>query len=55
MKQMVDEENCQFIIATHSPILMAFPNAQILHFNDDFIENILYDDVEHVELTRSFL
>jgi predicted ATPase len=30
---MVDEHNAQFIIATHSPILMAFPDATILSFD----------------------
>ena len=54
MKQMVSE-SCQFIIATHSPILMAFPSAQILLFDEAEIKEIAYDDVEHVSLTRSFL
>ena len=31
------KKNSQFIIATHSPILMAFPNAQILEFSKDGI------------------
>ncbi|MDA0838319.1 MAG: AAA family ATPase [Planctomycetota bacterium] len=54
MKEMV-EQNCQFIIATHSPILMAFPNARILNFDSIPVSEIPYDDVEHVSLTRSFL
>ena len=54
MKQMVSE-SCQFIIATHSPILMAFPDAQILFFDEADIKEVAYDDVEHVSLTRSFL
>ena len=33
LKQMV-AENAQFIIATHSPILMAFPDAEILNFDE---------------------
>jgi len=47
--------NAQFIIATHSPIIMAYPNATILSFDGDRIENIAYDDLEHVQITRSFL
>lgn len=46
--------NCQFIIATHSPILMALPGARILNF-DNRIESIEWQDVEHVAITRAFL
>ena len=46
--------NCQFIIATHSPILMALPGARILNF-DQRIEPIEWQDVEHVAITRAFL
>jgi predicted ATPase len=48
------KSNCQFIIATHSPILMALPGALILQF-DQTIQSVAWDDVEHVEITRSFL
>ena len=48
-------EDCQFIVATHSPIVMALPEAQILLFDDGRIEPVAYDDVEHVRITRSFL
>jgi predicted ATPase len=54
MKQMT-EESCQFIIATHSPIIMAFPEAQIVSFDGSAITPIEYDDVDHVALTKSFL
>jgi predicted ATPase len=54
MKEMV-EQQCQFIIATHSPILMAFQDARILSFDSVPVSEIQYDDVEHVTLTRSFL
>lgn len=46
--------NCQFIVATHSPILMALPGATILNF-DQRIEPIAWEDVEHVAVTRAFL
>ena len=46
---------CQFIIATHSPILMAVPGAEILYFSENRIEQIDYNEVEHVTLTRSFI
>ncbi len=48
-------EGCQFVIATHSPILMALPGAAILLVADGRIEPVAYDDVEHVRLTRAFL
>jgi predicted ATPase len=45
----------QFIIATHSPILLAYPNATILNFDEGYIRPIAYDDLEHVTVTRNFL
>ena len=54
LKEMVDQE-AQFIIATHSPILMAFQGARILSFDDHPVREAYYDDVEHVSLTRAFL
>jgi predicted ATPase len=54
LKQMV-AQNCQFLIATHSPILMAYPDATILSFDETPIQPVAYDDLEHVAITRSFL
>jgi predicted ATPase len=54
LKEMV-EEQAQFIIATHSPIIMAFPGASILSFDKYPISEVSYDEVEHVTLTKSFL
>jgi len=54
LKQMV-VENSQFIIATHSPILLAFPDAQILQFANGEIREVKYNDLEHVRLTKDFL
>jgi predicted ATPase len=48
-------EGCQFVIATHSPILMALPRAEILLLERDTIAPIDYADVEHVQITRAFL
>lgn len=55
LKEMVEQKSAQFIIATHSPILMAFPNATIYNFDNGTIKRIAYDEVEHVIITRSFL
>lgn len=47
-------EGSQFIIATHSPILMALPDALILQF-DQQIQPVNWENVEHVEITKAFL
>ena len=49
------KKNSQFIIATHSPILLAFPDAQIYQIGDDGIEPTAYKDTEHYSLTKMFL
>lgn len=48
-------DGSQFIIATHSPIIMAYPNAQILQLSERGIEPIAYLDTEHYRVTRDFL
>jgi predicted ATPase len=45
----------QFVIATHSPILLAFPGATIYTFDRTPPECIAFEDIEHVNLTRAFL
>lgn len=45
----------QIIIATHSPILLAYPNARIYQFAADGITEIKYTDTEHFQITRDFL
>ena len=49
------DEGSQFIMATHSPILMAYPNAQIYQLSTDGIEPVAYEDTEHYQVTRTFL
>ena len=48
-------EQSQFIIATHSPILMAYPEAFIYQFSAAGIERIAYEETEHYRVTRNFL
>ncbi|MBN1348839.1 AAA family ATPase [candidate division KSB1 bacterium] len=55
LKEMTQEGDSQFIIATHSPILMAFPGATILSFDKCPLEPVDYNSLEHVSLTRDFL
>ncbi|MFI4976237.1 MAG: AAA family ATPase [Caulobacterales bacterium] len=49
------EDGAQLIIATHSPILLAFPGAEILLFEGDRLTPTAYEDLDHVRLTRAFL
>jgi predicted ATPase len=48
-------EGAQFVVATHSPILLACPDAQLYELDDRGVSPCGYDDVEAVRLTRSFL
>jgi len=48
-------QDAQFIIATHSPMLLAFPDAQIYSFDTTPVEVVAYDDLDHVRITRDFL
>ena len=54
LKQMLEQDS-QFIIATHSPIILAFPGADIISFENGALKRVQYDDLEHVKLTRDFL
>lgn len=54
MREMV-AENAQFIIATHSPILLGFPGAAIYSCDRVPIERVAYDELDHVVITRDFL
>lgn len=49
------ETGAQFIIATHSPILLACPGALIYSFDQVPVAPVDFDDIEHVRVTRAFL
>ncbi len=49
------QQHSQFIIATHSPILLAYPRAKILQLSEDGIVEVKYEDTEHYKVTKSFL
>ncbi|MGF1580126.1 MAG: AAA family ATPase [Gemmataceae bacterium] len=48
-------QGSQFIIATHSPIILAYPDALIYHLSDQGVNEILYEDTEHYRVTKMFL
>jgi predicted ATPase len=54
IKELVEKES-QFIIATHSPILMAYPEADIYHVSVNGLELINYEDTEQYRLTKYFI
>lgn len=54
MRELVLQDS-QFIIATHSPILLAYPNAKILLLDDSGYKRVKYEDTGHYQLTRRFL
>jgi predicted ATPase len=48
-------QDAQFIVATHSPILMAYPGATIYSFDSQPVSTIAYEETEHVSVTKAFL
>ena len=48
-------DKSQFIIATHSPLLMAYPDARIFRCSATGVEQIAYEETEHFQVTRDFL
>lgn len=55
LHDLTRNECCQFIIATHSPILLGFPDSDILSFDDGCISRIAYEDTDHYQITKYFL
>lgn len=49
------QKSSQLIIATHSPIILAYPNAQIYLFGEGTIRPIYYEETEHFQVADSFL
>lgn len=49
------KQGAQFIIATHSPIIMAYPQATLLAIEEGKLVNRKYDELEHVQFTKAFL
>ena len=51
----LEKRNSQFIIATHSPILLAYPDAQIFVLTNDKITLTPYKETEHYMITKEFI
>lgn len=54
MKELVNK-NSQFIISTHSPILMTYPGAEVIEVTKDAIRSVNYKDTAHFYITKRFM
>jgi len=54
LQEIAEEGVAQFVIATHSPILLAMPGAQILSFNGSRIREVRYEETQHYKLYKQF-
>ena len=56
MYDLVERRRSQFVVATHSPILMAYPGATIYYLSDGGgIRQVAYEDTDHYQITKGFL
>ncbi len=55
LHDMVAEGRSQFLIATHSPVLMTYPGAQIINFDDSALPVVALQDTAHYRVTRGIL
>jgi predicted ATPase len=53
--QLATPRHAQFLIATHSPILLAYPGATLYQFAQDGIREVAYRDTDHYLVTKAFL
>lgn len=49
------KDGARFLISTHSPILMAFPDADLYEIQHDELVKVSFEEIEHVQLTKNFL
>ena len=49
------KSNSQFIISTHSPILMSFPGADVYQLSEDGIDLVSYQETEHFQISKTFI
>ena len=49
------KQGSQFIIVTHSPILLGVPDAQIISFDDGVVHNCEYEDTDSYKITEMFI
>jgi predicted ATPase len=54
MRRMEHSGNCQIIMATHSPMLMAYPNARLLRLSKYGLETVTVEQTDHYKVMREF-
>ena len=54
MRQMENIGHCQIIMATHSPMLMAYPNATLLRLTKHGLEPVRLRETDHYRVMREF-
>jgi predicted ATPase len=54
MRRMEESTICQVVIATHSPMLMAYPNARLLRLSKYSLEAVTVEETDHYKLMREF-
>ena len=54
MRRMEESTICQVVIATHSPVLMAYPGARLLRLSKDGLEPVTVEETDHYKIMREF-
>jgi hypothetical protein len=54
MRRMENVGHCQIIMATHSPVLMAYPNARLLRLTKYGLEPVTVKETDHYKVMREF-
>jgi predicted ATPase len=54
MRRMEQSTICQVVMATHSPMLMAYPNARLLRLSKYGLEPVNVKDTDHYKVMREF-
>jgi predicted ATPase len=55
LDELARKKRSQFIIATHSPIIMAYPFSKIIQLSPHGFDEIAYEETEHYRITKDFL
>jgi predicted ATPase len=55
LKEIAGQGHAQFIIASHSPIILACPEATIYSFNNGVVKEVEYEETEHYQIYKNFL
>ncbi|MCM3318039.1 AAA family ATPase [Rummeliibacillus stabekisii] len=55
INDLVKKDGAQFIIATHSPILLGYPGASIISFGEEGLKEVEYEETQHYQISKFFL